>query len=63
MKGLLANPEVMAANVHVRVAARVVVLEGYVRSAAARKMAEKVARSVPGVLRVKNELAVRQPPA
>lgn len=63
VKGVLANPEVLAAELHVQVAAGVVTLRGFVRSADARSMAEKVARSAPGVLRVKNRLRVRKPAA
>ncbi len=63
MKGILANPEVLAADVHVQVVTGVVTLRGLVRSADARRMAEKVARSAPAALRVKNRLRVRRPSA
>ncbi len=61
VKGLLANPEVSAAGIHVVVLDRVVTLTGFVRTNSAKKMADRVARAVPGVRAVRNKLVVRSP--
>lgn len=58
VKGLLANPNVFAAGVRVRVAKSVVTLEGRVKHRAEKKAAEKIARAAPGVREVKNELKI-----
>lgn len=59
IKDLLAiNREVNLANVEVHVNYGVVTLRGFVTSAAARDMAERTARSVPGVADVVNEIRV-----
>ncbi len=59
IKGLLANPNVLAADVRVQVKDNVVTLRGMVRDAEAKSVAAGVARSVPGVREVKNFLEVR----
>ena len=61
VRGVLANPEVSAARLRVEVRRGVVMLRGSVRSEDARATAEKVARSVPGVVRVRNHLTIRAP--
>lgn len=58
VKGLIANPEVLAAKVKVEVESGTVTLHGAVRSHGAKKMATKMTRAVPGVLRVDNRLLV-----
>lgn len=59
IKDLLAiNREVNLANVEVHVNHGVATLRGIVTSAAARDMAERTARSVPGVADVVSELRV-----
>ncbi len=59
VKGILANPEVFAAGMRVRVFHHVVTLAGFVQTRDAKEMAGKVARAVPGVREVKNQLSVR----
>ena len=61
VKGLVANPEVFAADLRVEATDGVVVLFGTVRSKEAKRMAEKIARVAPGVRSVKNWLYVSPP--
>ena len=61
VKGIVANPEVAAARLHVEARQGAVTLRGSVRSKDARSTAEKVARAVPGVVRVRNHLTIRAP--
>ena len=61
VKGILANPEVSAARLRVEATHGAVTLRGSVRSADARAPAEKIARAVPGVVRVRNRLTIRAP--
>ena len=61
VKGILANSEVFAARLRVEAVNGVVTLRGSVRSKEAKAVAEKVTRSVPGVVRVTNRLTIRAP--
>lgn len=60
LKGLLANPNVLAGDVRVAVKNGAVTLTGTVRDKEAKAVAEKVALSVPGVQSVKNLLSPRK---
>ncbi len=59
VKGIVANPTVMAADLRVRVRSGGVTLDGTVRNHAARKAAEEIAQCAPGVLKVRNHLRIR----
>lgn len=59
VKGILVNPNVLAADLHVAVKSGAVTLTGTVRDAEAKRVAEKVTLSVPGVQSVKNLLTLR----
>ncbi len=59
IRGIVANPTVMAADLRVHVQSGVVTLVGTVRNHAARKAAEEIAERAPGVLQVKNRLRIR----
>ena len=59
IKGIVANPDVFAARLKAPVSHGVVTLRGTVKSADGRATAEKIARAVPGVRAVRNELLVR----
>ncbi len=59
IKGLLANPNVLAADLRVEVKSGAVILRGTVRDREAQATAKKVALSVPGVQSVENRLALR----
>ena len=61
VKGIVANPDVFAANLRVEAVKGAVTLRGSVRSKEAKQTAEKVTRSVPGVVSVKNELTIQEP--
>ena len=61
VKGIVANPEVFAADLRVKAVAGAVTLWGSVKSEEARLTAEKIARAVPGVREVNNRLTVRPP--
>ena len=61
VKGIVANPEVFAARLRVDSWRGVVTLRGSVENDSAKRLAEKLARSVPGVRGVKNRLTVRAP--
>ena len=58
MKGILAHPEVFAARLRVEALRGFVTLRGTVRNKDAQATAEKIARSVPGVRGVKNQLMI-----
>jgi osmotically-inducible protein OsmY len=58
VKGILANPVVFAARLRVEVDRGFVTLRGTVQNQAAKAIAEKIARAVPGVRAVKNRLAI-----
>ncbi len=58
VKGLLANPYVSAARIRVSVRRGFVTLRGAVKTKEAKKMAGQVARAVPGVRAVRNQLVV-----
>ncbi len=59
VKGIVANPTVMAADLRVRVQSGVVTLVGTVRNHAAREAAGEIARRAPGALEVRNRLRIR----
>ena len=61
VKGIVANPEVFAAQLRVEAAGGVVTLHGSVKSEEAKATAEKIARAVPGVREVKNRLTIGPP--
>lgn len=61
VKGIVANPEVFAAQLRVDALAGSVTLRGSVKSQEARATAEKIARAVPGVREVKNRLTIEAP--
>ena len=63
VKGIVANPEVFAADLRVEAIAGVVTLRGSVKTDGAKATAEKIARAVPGVREVKNHLTIRPPKA
>ena len=63
VKGIVANPEVFAADLRVEAVAGVVTLWGSVKNEDAKATAEKIARAVPGVREVKNRLTIRPPKA
>ena len=58
VKGILAHPEVFAARLRVEALRGFVTLRGTVRNKDAQATAEKIARSVPGVRGVKNQLKI-----
>ena len=59
VKGIVANPNVFAARLHVKVVRGFVTLRGSVQDRDAKVTAGKLARSVPGVRGVKNRLEIR----
>lgn len=59
VKGIVANPEVFAARLRVTARTGSVTLDGSVKNREAKATAEKIARAVPGVRRVKNRLTIR----
>ena len=61
VKGIVANPEVFAAKLRVQVVGGRVTLRGTVQNRSASRMAERVARAVPGVRSVKNRLTIERP--
>lgn len=61
VKGILANPNVFAAQLRVEATNGAVTLRGSVRSKDAKLTAEKVMRSVPGVVSIRNRLTIRAP--
>ena len=61
VKGIVANPEVFAAQLHVAAVEGSITLRGSVKSKEAKAAAEKIARAVPGVRTVTNRLTVRPP--
>ena len=63
VRGILANPEVSAANLRVEAKNGAVTLRGSVRSQEAKVTAEKVTKAVPGVVTIKNELTIETPRA
>lgn len=58
VKGVVANPDVFAASLVVLVQEGSVILRGEVRTAEAKRAAEKIARQAPGVHSVRNQLAI-----
>ena len=62
VRGILANPDVSAANLRVEAKSGAVTLRGAVRSQEAKATAEKVTKAVPGVVTIKNELMIQTPP-
>ena len=63
VRGILANRDVSAANLRVEAKSGLVTLRGTVRSEEAKATAEKVTKSVPGVVTIKNELVIQTPRA
>ena len=59
VKGIVANPEVFAADLRVEAVDGSVTLRGSVKSKEAKATAEKIARAVPGVRTVKNRLKIQ----
>lgn len=59
VKGIVADPAVFAARLRVEADRGFVTLRGTVRSKEAKTIAEKITRSVPGVVRVTNRLTIR----
>ena len=61
IKGIVANPEVFAAQLRVAARNGAVTLHGSVKNKDARATAEKITRAVPGVRSVTNRLTIRAP--
>ena len=60
VRGIVANPSVFAARLHVRVVRGFVTLRGSVKDRSAKITAGKIARAVPGVRGVRNRLEIRR---